>query len=61
MKQELTDKVPSNLKVALAVADRVYDKMECQGIDVGYERVFDHQEALGIIEPVKKKSFFVCV
>ena len=56
MKQDLIDKVPSNLKIALAVADRVYDKMECQGTDVDYEKVFDQQEELGIIELIKNRA-----
>ena len=54
-KKELIDKVPSNLKVALAVAERVYSKLENQNIETDYEKVFDQQEELGIIEPVSER------
>ena len=56
-KRDLIDKVPSNLKVSLAVAERVYSKLENQNIIKAYEAVFDQQEKLGIIEPVEKRAF----
>ena len=54
-KKDLLEKVPSNLKVSLAVAERVYKKLEKQNIAEDYENVFDQQEALGIIEPVLER------
>ena len=51
-KADLIKQVPSNLKISLAVAGRVYDKLEHKGIVDKYEEVFDQQEAVGIIEPV---------
>ena len=51
-KKDLISKVPCNLKVALAVAERVYSKLENQNIVSDYEKVFDQQAELGIIEPV---------
>ena len=51
-KKDLIEKVPSNLKIALAVAERVYAKLENQNISSKYEDVFTQQEMLGIIEPV---------
>ena len=47
--------VPSNLKVLLAVAERVYKNLEKQNIANAYEEVFKQQKALGIIEPVNQK------
>ena len=55
-KSDLVKKVPSNLKISLAVAERVYDKLENKGIVEKYEEVFNEQEALGIIEPVEKRT-----
>ena len=55
-KEDLINQVPSNLKVSLAVAERVYSKLENQGIVDDYEEVFNNQESLGIIEPVDKRS-----
>ena len=40
----------------MAVAERVYSKLENQKIASKYEEVFDIQEELGIIEPVKNRS-----
>ena len=40
------------MKVALAVAERVYSKLEYQNIVLDYEKVFDQQAELSIIEPV---------
>ena len=54
-KKDLVNKVPSNLKVSLAVAERVYNKLQDQDIVDQYEDVFNQQEALGIIEPVEKR------
>ena len=54
-KSELIDKVPSNLKISLAVAERVYEKLSGQGLDQAYEEVFEQQESLGIIEPVENR------
>ena len=54
-KDDLIKQVPSNLKISLAVAERVYDKLENKGIVDKYEEVFDQQEALGIIEEVKER------
>ena len=54
-KSDLVKKVPSNLKIALAVAQRVYENLEKKGIGKDYEAVFDQQEELGIIEPVDKR------
>ena len=54
-KEDLVKKVPSNLKVALAVAERVYSKLEDQNIMSDYEAVLSQQEALGIIEPVSDR------
>ena len=53
---DFVKQVPSNLKIALAVAQRVYEKLENKGIADKYEEVFDEQEALGIIEPVEKRA-----
>ena len=55
-KKDLIEKVPSNLKIALAVAERVYAKLEIQNISSKYEDVFTQQEMLGIIEPVKVRT-----
>ena len=52
--KDVVKKVPSNLKVSLAVAERVYKNLEKQNIANAYE-VFEQQEALGIIEPVNQK------
>ena len=54
-KADMVKQVPSNLKIALAVAQRVYEKLENQHIADKYEEVFDQQEELGIIEPVDKR------
>ena len=54
-KSDLIKQVPSSLKISLAVAERVYDKLEHKGIVDKYEDVFDQQEALGIIEPVERR------
>ena len=43
------------MKISLAVAERVYNKLDDKGILDKYEEVFDQQEALGIIEPVDKR------
>lgn len=48
--------VPSNCKIALAVAEKVYDRLEKKGILNEYENVFQQQEELGIIEPVLEKE-----
>ena len=53
--KDLVKQVPSNLKVSLAVADRVYKNLEKQNIANAYEEVFEPQESLGIIEPVNQK------
>ena len=53
MKMDMREKVPSNLKVSLAVAERVYAKLENQNFVEAYEDVFNQQEALGIIEPIE--------
>ena len=53
--KDLVKQVPSNLKVSLAVADRVYKNLEKQNIANAYEEVFEQQESLGIIEPVNQK------
>ena len=53
-KKDMIEKVPSNLKVYLAVAERVYAKHENQNFVEAYEDVFNQQEALGIIEPIEK-------
>ena len=53
--KDLVKQVPSNLKVSLAVAKRVYKNFEKQNIANAYEEVFKQQEALGIIEPVNQK------
>ena len=55
-KVDLIKHVPSNIKVALAVAQRVYDQLEHKSIKNKYEEVFDQQEQLGIIEPVEKMN-----
>ena len=52
--QDLVKKVP-NLKVSLAVAERVYKNLEKQSISDAYE-VLEQQETLGIVEPVKQKN-----
>ena len=54
-KADLVKQVPSNLKISLAVAERVYDKLEAKNILDKYEEVFNQQEALGIIEPVAQR------
>ena len=54
--KDLVKQVPSNLKVSLAVADRVYKNLEKQNIANAYEKVFEQQESLGIIEPVNQKT-----
>ena len=54
-KKDMIEKVPSNLKVSLAVAERVYAKLENQNFVEAYEDVFNQQEALGIIEPIEKR------
>ena len=43
------------MKISLAVAERVYTKLEEQGLLDRYESVFNDQEALGIIEPIEKR------
>ena len=53
--KDMTEKVPSNLKVSLAVAERVYAKLENQNIVDAFEDVFNQQKALGIIEPIEKR------
>ncbi|XP_066985903.1 uncharacterized protein [Macrobrachium rosenbergii] len=55
-KKDLIEKVPNNLKISLAVAERIYSKLEDQNISSKYEEVFDRQEELGIIEPVKNRA-----
>ena len=54
-KSELINKVTFNLKVSLAVAERVYERLCNKGLDQAYEEVFEQQEALGIIEPVENR------
>ena len=44
------------MKISLAVAERIYDKLESKGIVDKYEEVFNQQEELGIIEPVDKRE-----
>ena len=44
------------MKVSLAVAERVYKNLEKQNIANAYEKVFEQQESLGIIEPVNQKT-----
>ena len=51
----LVKQVPSNLKVSLAGAERVYKNLEKQNIANGCEEVFEQQESLGIIVPVNQK------
>ena len=53
--KDLVKHIPSNLKVLLAVAERVYKNLEKQNIANAYEEIFEQQEALGIIEPVNQK------
>ena len=53
--EDLVKQVPSNLKVSLAVGERVYKDLEKQNIANAYEEVFEQQESLGIIEPVNQK------
>ena len=53
--EDLVKQVPSNLKVSLAVAERVYKNLEKQNIANAFEEVFEQQESLGIIEPVTQK------
>ena len=53
--KDLVKQVPSNLKVLLAVAERVCKNLEKQNIANAYEEVFEQHEALGIIEPVNQK------
>ena len=54
--RDLVKQVPSNLKVSLAVAERVYKNLEKQNVANAYEEVFEQQESLGIIEPVNQKT-----
>ena len=54
-KYELINKVPSNLKVSLAVAEKVYGRLPNKGLDQAYEEVFEQQEVLGIIEPIENR------
>ena len=54
-KSELTNKVRSNLKISLAVAERVYERLSNKGLDQAYEEVFEQQELLGIIEPIESR------
>ena len=54
-KKDFVEKVPCNLKVALAVAERVYAKLENHSIVDAYKKVFNQQEQLGIIEPVSER------
>ena len=54
-KSELINKVPSKLKVFLAVAERVYDRLSNKGLDQAYEEVFEQQEVLGVIEPIENR------
>ena len=54
-KSELMNKVPSNMKVSLAVAERVYDILSNKLLDQAYEEVFEQQEVLGIIEPIENR------
>ena len=54
--RDLVKQVPSNLKVSLAVAERVYKNLEKQNIANAYEEVFEQQESLGIIELVNQKT-----
>ena len=54
--RDLVKQVPSNLKVSLAVAERVYKNLDKQYIASAYEEVFEQQESLGIIEPVNQKT-----
>ena len=49
-KKDLIGKALSNLKIVLAIAERVYTKLENQNIATTHEEVFDQQEALGITE-----------
>ena len=53
--KDLVKQVPSNLKVSLAVAERVYKNLEKQNIGNAYEEVFEQQESLGIIELANQK------
>ena len=53
--KDLIKQVPSDLKVSLAVADRVYKNLEKHNIANAHEEVFEQQESLGIIEPVNQK------
>ena len=53
--KDLVKQIPSNLKVTLAVAERVYKNLEKQNIANANEEVFEQQESLGIIEPVNQK------
>ena len=53
--EDLVKQVPSNLKVLLAVAVKVYKNLEKQNIANAYEELFEQQESLGIIEPVNQK------
>ena len=53
--KDLVKQVPSNLKVSLAVAVRVYKNLEKQNIANAYEEVFEQQESLGTIEPMYQK------
>ncbi|XP_064099351.1 uncharacterized protein LOC135210372 [Macrobrachium nipponense] len=41
---------------AVGVAEQIYSKLEDQNISSKYEEVFDRQEELGIIEPVKNRA-----
>ena len=53
--ENLVKQAPSNLRVSLAVAERVYKNLEKQNIANAYEEVFKQQETLGIIEPVNQQ------
>ena len=43
------------MKVPLAVAERVYNRLFIKGLDQAYEEVFEQQEVLGIIEPIENR------
>ena len=53
--QDLVKQVPSNLKVSLVVAERVYKNLEIQNIADVYAEVFSATGSLDIIEPMKQK------
>ena len=54
-KSELMNKVPSNLKFSIAIAERVYERLCDKGLDQAHEEVFEQQEALGFIEPTENR------